>query len=50
MAGAGILKNTVGENLRRDAKILAKSRQLVALKLDVQLGVTWKMLAVPEDG
>ena len=45
MAGAGILKNTVGENLRKDAKILAMSRQLVALKSDVQLGVTWKMLA-----
>lgn len=46
MAGAGILKNTVGENLRKDAKILALSRQLVALKSDVQLGVTWKMLAI----
>jgi len=45
MAGAGILKNTVGENLRKDAKILAISRQLVALKSDVQLGVTWKMMA-----
>lgn len=47
MAGAGILKNTVGENLRKDAKILALSRQLVALKSDVQLGVSWKMLAAP---
>lgn len=45
MAGAGILKNTVGENLRKDAKILAISRQLVTLKSDVPLGVTWKMLA-----
>ena len=50
MAGAGILKNTLGENLRKDAAILAMSRQLVALKSDVQLGVTWKMLAVPHDG
>ena len=50
MAGAGILKNTVGENLRKDAAILATSRQLVALKSDVQLGVTWKMLAVAQDG
>ncbi|PRC94108.1 5'-3' exonuclease [Solimicrobium silvestre] len=50
MAGAGILKNTVGENLRKDAKILALSRQLVVLKSDVQLGVTWKMLAMPTDG
>jgi len=49
MAGAGILKNTLGENLRKDAAILAMSRQLVALKSDVQLGVTWKMLAVPHD-
>jgi len=50
MAGAGILKNTLGENLRKDAAILALSRQLVALKADVQLGVTWKMLALPPDG
>ena len=50
MAGAGILKNTVGENLRKDAAILATSQKLVALKSDVQLGVTWKMLAVPQDG
>ncbi|MET3106712.1 5'-3' exonuclease [Oxalobacteraceae bacterium GrIS 2.11] len=49
MAGAGILKNTLGENLRRDAAILAMSRRLVALKDDVPLGVTWKMLAVPAD-
>jgi len=45
MAGTGILKNTLGENLRKDAQILAVSRQLVALKSDVPLGVTWKMLA-----
>ena len=50
MAGAGILKNTLGENLRKDAGILALSRQLVTLKSDVQLGVTWKMLAVPQAG
>jgi DNA polymerase-1 len=48
MAGAGILKNTLGENLRKDAAILAMSQQLVALKTDVQLGVTWKMLANPD--
>ncbi len=46
MAGAGILKNTVGENLRKDAKMLALSRQLVTLKSDVRLGVTWNKLAV----
>jgi len=50
MAGAGILKNTLGENLRKDASVLAMSRQLVKLKSDVQLGVTWKMLAMPNDG
>lgn len=50
MSGAGILKNTLGENLRKDAAILAMSRQLVALKSDVPLGVTWKMLTVPQDG
>lgn len=47
MAGAGILKNTIGENLRKDAKTLALSRQLVGLKMDVPLGITWKMLALP---
>jgi DNA polymerase-1 len=50
MVGAGILKNTLGENLRKDAAILAMSRRLVALKSDVQLGVTWNMLALPVDG
>ena len=46
MAGAGILKNTVGENLRKDAAMLTLSRQLVQLKSDVPLGVTWNRLAV----
>ena len=50
MAGAGILKNTLGENLRKDAAQLAVSRQLVKLKADVQLGITWKTLAVPAGG
>ena len=50
MAGAGILKNTLGENLRKDAAVLAMSRQLVMLKADVQLGVTWNTLALPQDG
>lgn len=45
MAGAGILKNTLGERLRRDSEQLALSRRLVALKADVQIGVTWNMLA-----
>jgi DNA polymerase-1 len=45
MAGAGILKTPIGERLRAEREILAMSRKLVQLKTDVQLGVTWKMLA-----
>jgi DNA polymerase-1 len=45
MAGAGILKTPLGERLRAERDILALSRQLVQLKTDVRLGVTWKMLA-----
>ena len=50
VAVRGILKNTLGENLRKDAAMLAMSRQLVALKADVPLGVTWNTLALPQDG
>jgi protein Xni len=45
MAGAGILKTPIGERLRAEREILALSRKLVQLKIDVPLGVTWKMLA-----
>lgn len=45
MAGAGILKNPLGERLRKEEPMLELSRQLVALKTDATLGVTWKMLA-----
>jgi protein Xni len=45
MAGAGILKTPIGERLRAERDILYLSRQLVQLKTDVRLGVTWKMLA-----
>ena len=45
MAGAGILKTPLGERLRAEREILYLSRQLVELKTDVRLGVTWKMLA-----
>lgn len=45
MAGAGILKTPLGERLRAEREILYLSRQLVQLKTDVRLGVTWKMLA-----
>jgi DNA polymerase-1 len=45
MAGAGILKDTLGEKLRKDKDQLYLSRQLVELKSDVRMGVTWNMLA-----
>ena len=45
MAGAGILKTPIGERLRAEREVLYLSRQLVQLKTDVRLGVTWKMLA-----
>jgi DNA polymerase-1 len=44
-AGAGILLDTVGRNLRKGKSDALLSRQLVALKTDVVLGVTWKQLA-----
>jgi protein Xni len=46
LAGAGILMTPIGERLRAEREILMMSRQLVRLKTDVQLGVTWKMLAL----
>lgn len=46
MAGAGILKTPIGERLRAERDILMLSRELVRLKTDVRLGVTWKMLAM----
>jgi DNA polymerase-1 len=45
MAGAGILKTPTGEKLRKERASLELSRKLVELKADVQLGVTWNMLA-----
>ena len=45
MAGAGILKGPLGERLRKERETLYLSRQLVQLKTDVRLGVTWNMLA-----
>lgn len=44
-AGAGILLDTVGRNLRKGKSDALVSRQLVALKTDAVLGVTWKQLA-----
>lgn len=45
MAGAGILKNTLGEKLRKERDQAFLSRELVRLKTDVRLGITWKTLA-----
>lgn len=45
LAGAGILKTPLGERLRKDRELLNVSRQLVALKTDVHMGVTWNKLA-----
>jgi DNA polymerase-1 len=45
MAGAGILKNTLGEKLRKEGENAFLSRELVRLKTDARLGVTWKALA-----
>jgi protein Xni len=45
MAGAGILKDKVGESLRKERDMLYLSRQLVQLKTDVRIGVSWNMLA-----
>lgn len=45
MGGAGILKTPIGERLRKERDALDLSRKLVELKSDVQLGVTWNMLA-----
>ncbi len=46
MAGAGILRDTLGEKLRKDADLARLSRKLVELKSDVRIGVSWKMLEV----
>ena len=45
LAGAGILMDPTGERLRRDRELAFLSRRLATLKADVQLGVSWKMLA-----
>ncbi|MDB5842642.1 MAG: 5-3 exonuclease [Herminiimonas sp.] len=49
MAGAGILKDALGEKLRREKAQAYLSRELVSLKTDATLGVTWKMLAFTPD-
>lgn len=44
MAGAGILINPLGQKLRAGRERAFLSRELVRLKLDVRVGLTWKML------
>jgi len=44
MAGAGILLDSLGQKLRAGRDNAYLSRELVKLKTDVRLGVTWKML------
>lgn len=44
MAGAGILIGPLGEKLRKDREQAYLSRQLVALKTDVRIGVSWNQL------
>jgi 5'-3' exonuclease len=49
MAGAGILKDALGERLRNEHEQLVLSRKLTSLKTDVRIGVTWNMLACATD-
>lgn len=49
MNGAGILKDTLGERLRKDRDNAFLSRELVTLKTDVRVGVSWNMLAWRHD-
>lgn len=44
LAAAETLKGKVGENLRVGAHMAQLSRELVAFKLDVQVGVSWNQL------
>lgn len=47
LAGAGILPDALGQRLRAERGALEISRQLMQMKSDLVLGVTWKMLAQP---
>ncbi len=49
MAGAGILMDALGAKLRKEKAQAYLSRELVTLKADVTLGVTWKTLAYTAD-
>lgn len=45
MAGAGILMNPLGAKLRQERDQAFMSRELVKLKTDVTLGITWNTIA-----
>jgi protein Xni len=47
MAGAGILKDTLGERLRKEHDNAFLSRALVQPKIDVQIGITWRAIHYP---
>ncbi len=49
MAGAGILLTATGQKLRAGRDMAFLSRELVKLKTDVRLGVTWKTLQYGEN-
>ena len=44
MAGAGILMDSTGKHLRAGRDLAFMSRELVKLKTDVRLGLTWRSL------
>ena len=46
MSGAGILMDPLGERLRKEKDMAFLSRQLAQLKSNVQLGLTWNLLAL----
>lgn len=48
LANAGEEKGVVGKNLAEQAHLARLSRQLLSLKTDAQLGLTWNMLRVGE--
>lgn len=48
MAGPGILLDPLGQRLRAGRENAYLSRQLVQLKTDVHLGLTWKMVAMSQ--
>lgn len=46
LENADRIKGKVGENLRKQADLARLCRQLVAMKTDVTLGLTWNMLRI----